>query len=61
MIHLDLITSPEAAALLCRSSRTVHRLVQSNALTPYRRFSIGPHGAYLFHRADVLALIEARA
>ena len=61
MTHLDLLTSPEAAVLLSRSTRTVHRLVDSNTLKPYRRFSIGPHGAYLFHRADVLALIEARA
>ncbi|MGI8682032.1 MAG: helix-turn-helix domain-containing protein [Mycobacteriales bacterium] len=52
MAHDELITSPEAGAILCRSARTVHRLVEAGALVPVKQLS-GPNGAYLFRRADV--------
>lgn len=50
---LDLISSPEAARIIGRSSRTIHRLVDSGELIPVSRVSAGPNGAYVFHRADV--------
>ena len=57
----DLIGSAEAARILGRSPRTVHRLVTSGALVPVTVTPAGPHGAYLFRRADVEALREETA
>ena len=52
----DLIGSTEAARILGKSPRTVHRLVKSGALTPAVHAPGGFAGAYLFNRADVEAL-----
>ena len=54
----DLIGSTEAARILGKSPRTVHRLVQSGSLKPAAIAPGGYAGAYLFHRADVEALVE---
>lgn len=56
----DLIGSVEAARLLGRSPRTVHRLVESRELVPVVIAPGGFNGAYLFARADVEALVVAR-
>lgn len=42
-----LLTSPQVAALLGCSTRTVHRLVTSEHLIPAQKLS-GPNGAFLF-------------
>jgi len=55
----DLITSPEAAAMLGVSVRTVHRKIEEGRLTPAKKLP-GPTGAYLFNRADVEALAQQR-
>lgn len=55
----DLMTSPQAAAHLGVSTRTVHRLAESGALPVALRLP-GPNGALLYRRADVLALALAR-
>lgn len=52
-----LLTSPEASRILGVSIRTVHRRVAAGDLTPVRQLP-GPNGAYLFHRADVEALLR---
>jgi excisionase family DNA binding protein len=56
MRDTDLITSPQVAALLGKSIRTIHRLVDAGELTPTMKLP-GPNGAYLFRRADVEALV----
>lgn len=57
----DLITSPQAAAMLNCSTRTIHRLVTAGKLTPFMVVPVGPHGAYTFHRIDVVLLAKTRA
>lgn len=42
-----LLTSPQVAALLGCSTRTVHRLVTSELLPPAQKLP-GPNGAFLF-------------
>lgn len=42
-----LLTSPEVALLLGKSTRTVHRLVTSKELIPAQKLP-GPNGAFLF-------------
>jgi excisionase family DNA binding protein len=54
----DLIGSTEAARILGKSLRTVHRMVLDGKLTPEFTAPGGPHGAHLFKRADVEALAE---
>ena len=49
----DLIGTAEAARILGRSPRTVHRMVDAGDLTPALTAPGGPAGAYLFRRADV--------
>lgn len=56
----DLVTSPQAALILGVSLRTVHRYTDAGDLTPALQLP-GPNGAYLFRRADVVALRDARA
>ena len=51
----DLITAPEAGAILGKSARTVQRMIPTGELTPVRKLP-GPNGAYLFRRSDVEAL-----
>lgn len=55
----DLIGSAEAARILGKSQRTVHRLVQSGTLTPAFTAPGGFAGAFMFKRADVLAVVAA--
>ena len=51
----ELITTAQAGALIGKSARTVIRLGESGAL-PVAQKLPGPNGAFLFHRADVVAL-----
>ena len=51
----ELLTSPQVGAILGKSVRTVHRMVDSGALKPVQQLP-GPNGAYLFRRRDVEAL-----
>lgn len=57
----DLIGSAEAARLLGKSPRTIHRLVQSGELRPVVIAPGGFKGAYLFSRADVERLLNGSA
>lgn len=50
----DLVGSAEAARLIERSQRTIHRLVDSGALVPVLTAPGGRHGAFVFRRSDVL-------
>jgi len=59
MAQTDLITSVEAAHILGRSIRTVHRLVATDVLVPAKRMSLGPNGAFLFDRAVVEKLAKS--
>jgi len=56
----DLLSSPQAAALLGVSPRTVHRLVTDGTLKPYVHATGGPHGAFMFRRSDVEKIAKAR-
>ena len=49
----DLIGTAEAARILGRSPRTVHRMVATGDLTPALTAPGGPSGSYLFRRAEV--------
>lgn len=51
-----LIGTAEAARILGKSPRTVHRLVASGRLTPAHVAPGGYAGSYLFRREDVQAL-----
>jgi len=55
-----LLTAPEAARMLGRSPRTVHRMVTSGELVPVKRLSIGPNGAFLFDLRDVQRVAKDR-
>lgn len=57
----DLIGTAEAARILDRSHRTIHRLVQTGDLTPALVAPGGRAGVFLFNRADVEALAQAAA
>lgn len=57
----SLIGTAEAAKILNKSHRTVHRLVESGELKPALTAPGGYNGAFLFKREDVEALIEAAA
>ena len=48
-----LIGTAEAARLLGKSHRTIHRLVESGALVPALVAPGGRKGAYLFNAQDV--------
>jgi Helix-turn-helix domain len=56
----DLIGSADAARLLGKSPRTVHRMVTAGILNPAMTAPGGFKGAYLFNRADVEALSTER-
>ena len=49
----DLIGTAEAARILGRSPRTVHRMVATGDLTPALTAPGGPSGSYLFRRTEV--------
>ena len=57
----DLIGTTEAARILGKSPRTVHRLVAAGRLTPAITAPGGFAGAYLFDRRDVEALAADKA
>ena len=59
MAQNALIGSSEAARLLGKSPRTIHRLVESGDLVPELITPGGAHGAFLFKRDDVEALAKA--
>lgn len=52
-----LLTSPQVAARLGRSNRTVHRLVESGDLVPEQKLP-GPNGAFLFDPEVVESFAE---
>jgi hypothetical protein len=51
-----LIGTADAARLIGKSPRTIHRLVASGRLVPALVAPGGNSGSYLFHRDDILAL-----
>ena len=55
----DLIGSTEAAALLGKSPRTVHRMVEAGTLSPAITAPGGFRGTYLFKRSDIEAIKAA--
>jgi excisionase family DNA binding protein len=55
----ELIGSAEAARILGKSPRTVHRLVKAGTLTPAHVAPGGFVGSFLFNRSDVEELLEA--
>ena len=57
----ELIGSAEAARILGKSPRTVHRLVEAGNLTPAMTAPGGRAGAFLFRRSDVEALAKSAA
>lgn len=57
----ELIGSTEAARILGKSPRTVHRLVESGDLTPAMTAPGGRAGAFLFRRSDVEAIAKSAA
>ena len=59
MPHNELIGSAEAATILGKSPRTVHRMVSAGALVPAMTAPGGFVGTYLFTRADVEAARDA--
>jgi excisionase family DNA binding protein len=61
MTQTDLIGSTEAARLLGKSPRTIHRMVDAGTLTPAMTAPGGRVGVYLFRRDDVEALLVERA
>lgn len=56
-----LIGTVEAARILDKSPRTVHRMVKAGRLTPAMKAPGGFAGAFLFDRDEILALAEAAA
>lgn len=55
----DLIGTVEAARVLGKSPRTVHRMVKAGTLTPAMKAPGGFAGAFLFTRTEVEALVAA--
>ncbi len=56
----NLIGTAEAAKILDKSHRTVHRLVESGALSPAFTAPGGFKGAFLFRRSDIEAIKAER-
>ena len=56
MPNTELLTSPQAGAILGKSARTVQRMADAGDL-PYAHKLPGPNGAYLFRRSEVEALL----
>jgi hypothetical protein len=61
MTTADLIGTPEAAKLLDKSPRTIHRMVKAGLLTPAFTAPGGPHGAYLFERTAIEQVRDQRS
>lgn len=57
----DLIGTAEAASILGKSHRTVHRMVDAGTLTPALVAPGGFKGVYLFNRRDVERLAHKDA
>jgi excisionase family DNA binding protein len=57
----DLIGTAEAARILNKSHRTVHRMVKAGRLVPAMKAPGGFAGAFLFDRAEVDALAKEAA
>lgn len=57
-IDSDILTYPQAAAMLNMSRSGVKYLVLTGRLTPAMKLP-GKTGAYLFHRSDIEALKSA--
>lgn len=57
----DLIGTAEAARILKKSHRTIHRLVVDGKLVPAITAPGGQNGVFLFERADVEALAAVAA
>ena len=55
----QLIGTAEAARILEKSPRTVHRLVETGELTPAMTAPGGRAGAFLFNRSDIERLAMA--
>lgn len=56
-----LIGTAEAARMLGKSPRTVHRLVAAGNLTPAMTAPGGRVGVFLFNRSDIERLAKGRA
>ena len=57
----DLIGSAEAAALLGKSPRTIHRMVEAGTLKPDLTAPGGFKGTFLFRRSKIERLKAAQA
>lgn len=57
----ELIGTAEAALILGKSPRTIHRLVETGDLKPAMTAPGGPSGVFLFRKADVEHLAKVRA
>lgn len=55
---MELLTSPEAGAILGKSARTVQRMADAGVL-PVAQKLPGPNGAYLFRRSDIDTYLAA--
>lgn len=53
----ELLTSPQAGAVLGKSARTVQRMADAGEILVAQKLP-GPNGAYLFRRDDVEALLS---
>lgn len=60
MTASNYIGTTEAAALLGKSPRTIHRMVKAGTLTPALVAPGGFAGAYLFDPDEVAALAEVQ-
>lgn len=56
MTDTELLSTPQAAKILGKSVRTIHRMVETGELTPALTAPGGPNGAYLFHPRDIAKL-----
>lgn len=57
----DLVGTAEAARILAKSHRTIHRLVESGALVPALTAPGGFRGAFLFNRSDIDRIRDEQA
>lgn len=57
----EYLSTPQVARELHVSTRTVHRMVTAGTLTPALTAPGGPHGAFLFTRAEVQRAKEGAA